>query len=233
MSAMSRNDDLPRSPALDWARISTVLLDMDGTLLDLHFDNYFWLEHVPRRLAQARGMDEAEAHAFVRERTAAVRGRLVWYCLDYWSRELDLDIVALKREVMHLIAVHQHAEAFLAALRESGRRVMLVTNAHRGSLDLKLERTGIGAHFHRLVSAHDLGRAKEEPGFWEALRVREGYAPGETLLVDDNLDVLRSARDFGIAHLRAVRRPDTRRSEVDTGEFVGIEDFRELEPPRK
>jgi len=227
---MAPMHDTPTTTSIapDWSRVSTVLLDMDGTLLDLHFDNHFWLEHVPRRLAQARGMDEVEAQALVRERTGAVRGQLVWYCLDYWSRELELDIVALKREMMHLIAVHQHVEGFLAALRKSGRRVMLVTNAHRGSLDLKLACTGIGCHFDRLVCAHDLGRAKEEPGFWDHLRRREPYDPDTTLLVDDNLDVLRSARDYGIAHLRAVRRPDTRREEMDTGEFLGIGDFREL-----
>ena len=33
----------------DWRAIDTVLLDMDGTLLDLRFDNYFWLELVPRK----------------------------------------------------------------------------------------------------------------------------------------------------------------------------------------
>ncbi|HBT55971.1 MAG TPA: haloacid dehalogenase, partial [Pseudomonas sp.] len=32
---------------LNWNAIDTVLLDMDGTLLDLHFDNHFWLEHMP------------------------------------------------------------------------------------------------------------------------------------------------------------------------------------------
>ncbi|MCP4043692.1 MAG: haloacid dehalogenase, partial [Gammaproteobacteria bacterium] len=36
-------------PVINWNSIHTVLLDMDGTLLDLHFDNQFWLEHVPLR----------------------------------------------------------------------------------------------------------------------------------------------------------------------------------------
>ena len=31
---------------LAWRDIDTVLLDMDGTLLDLHYDNHFWLEPV-------------------------------------------------------------------------------------------------------------------------------------------------------------------------------------------
>ena len=37
---------------IDWSSLDTVFLDMDGTLLDLHFDNHFWLEHLPRRYAE-------------------------------------------------------------------------------------------------------------------------------------------------------------------------------------
>ena len=31
----------------DWSRIDHVLLDLDGTLLDLDFDNHFWQTLVP------------------------------------------------------------------------------------------------------------------------------------------------------------------------------------------
>ena len=40
----------------DWENIETVLLDMDGTLLDLHFDNHFWLQHVPVCYAEKHGL---------------------------------------------------------------------------------------------------------------------------------------------------------------------------------
>jgi 5'-nucleotidase len=226
-------DAFPKSrfPALVWEQVGTVMLDMDGTLLDLHFDNHFWRDHLPARLAQLRGVDEAEIRPWLIARTNAVRGQLAWYCLDYWARELEVDIMSLKREVMHLIAVHEHVESFLAAVHASGRQVMLVTNAHRDSLELKLACTEIGCHFHRVISAHELGCAKEEPGFWDRLREQAPFEPAESLFVDDNLDVLRAARDYGIAHLRAVRRPDSRGPEVETQEFPVIGDFRELGAP--
>ncbi len=215
---------------LDWAGVATVLLDMDGTLLDLHFDNYFWLEHVPQRYAERHGLELGEARRELRGRYRAVEGTLQWYCIDFWSRELGMDIAALKHEVSHKIAVHARVEPFLEAVRRSGRRLVLVTNAHGGSLDLKLAKTGIGRHFHRLLSAHQLGMPKEDPRFWDALTRAEPYRPDATLLVDDNLAVLRCAAQAGIARLLTMRRPDSRAQAQAASEFPAIDDFAQLLP---
>jgi putative hydrolase of the HAD superfamily len=213
-----------------WDRIDTLLLDMDGTLLDLRYDNHFWLEHVPRRYAEARGIALDEARRRLRERYRSAEGTLAWYCVDHWSRELGLDIPQLKEEVDHLIAVHPHVVEFLAAVRATGRRVLLVTNAHGVSIGLKLRRTRLGPHFDAVVSAHDLGLPKEHPDFWERLARAQPYDPARTLLVDDSLPVLRSARARGIAHLLAVRKPDSTLPEKDVGEFEAIRDFGEITP---
>jgi HAD superfamily hydrolase (TIGR01509 family) len=215
---------------LDWSDIETVFLDMDGTLLDLHFDNHFWQEHVPLRYAERLGGDVQRAKTELFPRFRRVEGTMDWYCLDYWSRELDLDIALLKREVEHLIAVHPHVIEFLEAVRASGRRVVLVTNAHSKSLTLKLERTQLGGHFDAVICAHDLGRPKEDPAFWDLLAEREPFAAQHTLLVDDSLPVLRSAQHHGIAHLLAVRQPDTRGPVRDVTEFPAIDSFRDIMP---
>ena len=44
-----------------WQEVDTVLLDMDGTLLDLAFDNYFWQTLVPETWGAARGLNLQEA----------------------------------------------------------------------------------------------------------------------------------------------------------------------------
>ncbi|GAB6041961.1 GMP/IMP nucleotidase [Endothiovibrio diazotrophicus] len=215
---------------IDWNQIDTVLLDMDGTLLDLHFDNHFWLEHVPRRWAELHGLSLAEAKAELVPRYRAVEGTLDWYSVDYWSAELGMDIPLLKLEVEHLIAVHPHVVEFLDAVRAAGRRMLLVTNAHTKVLDLKLARTRLGGHFDRVFTSHQIGVPKEDPGFWPLLRGHEAYDPARTLLVDDSLPVLRSAEAYGIRHLLAVRRPDTRMGEKDTEEFAAIDDFSAIMP---
>ena len=124
---------------LDWSRIDTVLLDMDGTLLDLHFDNHFWQAHLPGRYAESRGLPAdlgrhlpgryAESRGLPADlgreelsaRYHARAGTLEWYSVDFWETELELDIMRFKEEVAHLIAVHPHVTDFLAAVRASGR----------------------------------------------------------------------------------------------------------------
>jgi HAD superfamily hydrolase (TIGR01509 family) len=203
---------------------------MDGTLLDLHFDNHFWREHVPLRYAQRNGIDVDTARSELVPRFRLKEGSLDWYCVEYWSRELGLDIAALKREVHHLIAVHEHVPEFLRRARAAGKRVVMVTNAHASSLSLKMEVTGLTDAFDALICSHDLGYPKEDPHFWERLGGVEPFRREATLFIDDSLPVLRTARDFGIRHLLAVRKPDSRSPARDTGEFAAIESFGEIMP---
>ena len=213
-----------------WDKVRTVLLDMDGTLLDLHFDNHFWQVHVPRRYAEKHDLtfEAAQAELFPRFRRA--EGTLDWYCVDYWTRELGLDIALLKQEVEHLIAVHPHVLDFLDAVRAAGRRLVLVTNAHGKAVALKFERTRLGGHFDAVVCAHDLGLPKEHLGFWGKMQQVESFERETTLLVDDSLPVLRSARSYGIAQLLAVKNPDSKAPAKDVGEFQAIASFREILP---
>lgn len=217
---------------VDWKQIGYVFLDMDGTLLDLHYDNYFWLEHVPRRYAEQEGLDEMQARAYLFRRYKALEGRLQWYCVEFWSDELGLDIAALKRQLSHKIAVHPEVVPFLEAVRASGKRLALVTNAHGMSVDLKLDKTGLRQYFHRVISSHEFGVPKEDPEFWTRLGRSEVYDSRRTLFVDDNLDVLRVAAHAGIGRVLAVRNPDSRGDPKDTGEFDAIAGFGELFPVR-
>lgn len=222
-----RNDPAPQ---FDWAAIDTVFLDMDGTLLDLYYDNHFWLEHVPRRYADKLGVSLAEAKDTLLPKYRRIQGTLDWYCVDHWSRELGLDIALLKAEVEHLIAVHPFVPDFLDALAAHGKRRVLVTNAHQTSIDLKFRRTRLGGRLERVICAHDLHLAKETPGFWARVRELEPFDPARTLFVDDNLDVLRAARDYGFRWVLAVSAPDSRAPAREIQEFPAIARFSEILP---
>ncbi len=229
-SPIAETQTAPSAAMVNWKDVCTVLLDMDGTLLDLHYDNHFWQVHVPQRFAEKNRLtiDEAKDELFPRFRRA--EGTLDWYCVDYWSRELDLDIPLLKREVAHLIAIRPHVVDFLDAVRRPERRVVLVTNAHNKSLTLKLDRTELSGKFDAIVCSHELGMPKEHDRFWGRLQETQPFDRGRTLLVDDSLPVLRSARNYGIAQLFAVANPDSRGPDKEVGDFPAIRSFLEIMP---
>lgn len=213
---------------LNWSKIETVLLDMDGTLLDLHFDNYFWLEHVPAAYAKKHQMPLPEAKALLKIKNDAVSGQLEWYCLDYWQRELDLPIVELKKEIAHLIQLRPDTIPFLDALKQAGKKVLLLTNAHPDSLSLKVERTALDNHFDQLISCHQYQASKESQLLWQALQQDIHFNPETTLFVDDSLPILLSAQTFGIRYLLAVANPDSKRPERFHEGFENVTDYRTL-----
>ncbi|MEY3760904.1 MAG: hypothetical protein RIR39_2395 [Pseudomonadota bacterium] len=213
---------------IDWKKIDTVLLDMDGTLLDLNFDNHFWKEFVPLKYAQQKDLSLDAAKQALEPQFKSMEGTLEWYCLDYWSDVLQLDIAGLKAEISGLIAVLPHVIEFLEKLQQSSQRVLLVTNAHRDSLGLKMEKTCLQPFFDDIISSHDLGFAKENTDFWPLLQQQQAFDKRTTLLIDDSLAVLNSARQFGIAHLISVSKPDSRQPKKTVIDYRAIEDFREL-----
>jgi len=150
-----------------WDAVETVLLDMDGTLLDKYFDDYFWERLLPEEYARRYRLDIREARHKLLSRYKQEEGKLTWTDLDYWSKEFDIDIPALKEQIHHLIAVHPHVEEFLQFLQKGDKRIHLVTNAHYKTLDLKLKKTEIGKYFDSVVCAFDIGLPKEDNAFWE------------------------------------------------------------------
>lgn len=213
---------------MDWQNIDTVLLDMDGTLLDLHFDTYFWLEHMPMRYAQLHKADAVETRNWLIKRLREERGTLNWYCLDYWSAELKLNVAELKHEIRDKIAFRPYVKDFLAHLREREIRTLIVTNAHRDGLELKLEETGLDKLVDDIVVSHDFRLPKEDPQFWHEMQKVQPFNPATSLLVDDSLPVLESARTYGIGHLLSIYQPDSQQPKRDIDDFAAIEHFDEI-----
>jgi putative hydrolase of the HAD superfamily len=215
---------------INWNDIDTVLLDMDGTLLDRHFDDHFWLEHVPQRYSAEHNLplDEAKARLYALFRSQ--ENTLNWTDLDYWSDQLTLDIPLLKLEVEHLIAVHPFVTEFLLFLGNNGKRIYLVTNAHGKTLNLKMGKTMLGPYFTGIVSAHDLGLPKEDVNFWGKLREVIPYEPGRTLLGEDSETNLTTAARYGIRYLVYVSRFSSSIAPRASERFPSIHYFNQLIP---
>jgi 5'-nucleotidase len=213
---------------VDWDCIDTVLVDMDGTLLDLNFDNLFWLHIVPESYARARGLTVAAAQAALAPRFTAKVGTLDWYCLDHWTRDLGMDLKTLKHEHRGHIRFLPGAQEFLASARARGKRMVVVTNAHRDTFAVKAEQTGIDRLVDRVVCSHDLAAPKESAAFWQALERHEPFDVQRTLLIEDSLAVLAAAHAYGVRHTLAIRRPDSKQPSRAISGFASIEGVFEL-----
>jgi HAD superfamily hydrolase (TIGR01509 family) len=208
---------------LDWKRYETILLDMDGTVLDLAFDNYFWRELVPRCLVRSRKQEYERVRADLFEHYASVQGSLDWYCLDYWTAELDLDIRALKSAASQKIRFLPGARRFLSTLAGWDKQVVLVTNAHSDTLAVKKGVAGLDRYFSLFISSHQLGYPKERAEFWPILQERIGFRSETTLFIDDSLAVLDAAAGFGIHGIVAITCPDTRMPVNPSGSHRGVD----------
>jgi len=215
---------------IDWSEIETVLLDMDGTLLDLRFDNHFWQCVVPDSFSKRQNISFDEAVEHLKPIFKAQEGLLNWYCLDYWSETLGIDIAQLKVDTQEHIKELPHTRDFLKAVKSSGKRCVLVTNAHADSLSLKMQKTGLVEFFDAIVSAHDLGYPKEQQSFWQAFYQLEQFDKAKTVMVDDSLSVLKAADAFGIQYIVAITMPDSGEPPRIVHEFTAVESLGELKP---
>ncbi|MDX1507068.1 MAG: GMP/IMP nucleotidase [Woeseiaceae bacterium] len=206
----------------------TLMLDMDGTVLDLAFDHYIWMHHVPEKYAERHGVEVEQARQTLYAKFEEMLGQLEWYCLDHWSEFLDLDIAGIHRDNRHRIGFLPGAKEFLDVVSDMGKRLLLVSNSHAETLEIKNEVTGVTEYFDGIHLSHTYGHPKETRQFWQALAEADGFDPQKTLFIDDTVRVLDSAHEFGVGMLLEVMHPDTSTEQKAESSYAGILGIRDL-----
>ncbi|MBI4686030.1 MAG: HAD-IA family hydrolase [Nitrospirae bacterium] len=208
--------------------IKYVLLDMDGTLLDKYFDDYFWEHLVPEKYSEKNDITFGRAKIELFKKYKHHEGTLNWTDIDFWSRELDLDIPALKEQIRHMLDIHPHVEDFLKMLRRHKKKVFLVTNAHYKVLDMKLKKTELGKYFDTTITSFEMGYPKEIPEFWKKAEKRLGFDKDKALFIDDTEEVLRAAKEYGIKYILHKVVASSKQKPKLSKDFMHIFDFKEL-----
>ncbi|MFQ5597962.1 MAG: GMP/IMP nucleotidase [Nitrospiria bacterium] len=215
---------------IPWTDIDFALLDMDGTLLDRYFDDFFWEEHVPEHYAKEERISYEEARDRLLAAYKSQEKSLNWTDVDYWSNRLGLDIVKMKEEIRDQVRIHPGVEPFLQFLRDEGKEVILVTNAHPKTVRIKLEQTLLLPYFHTVLCSSDIGLPKEEIGFWRDAARMLRFNKARSVLIDDNEDVLLAAHTFGIKHIIHKNHASSRMAQEASDIFPSVEHLNQLIP---
>lgn len=187
---------------IDWDEIDTVLLDMDGTLIDLHHEDVFWSEMVPKAYAKKHGMELPDAKKVVFHEYEKKSPRsLMWGDVSRWEKELGLPVRSMRRRIKPLVKLHPHTLRFLRFLKKRNKRVHLVTAADPKDIDIEMAHTKIGEYFDGIYTIIDLGVTKHYPLFWKRLQSKINFDKNRTLLAEDNESILRAAKKFGIKYV--------------------------------
>lgn len=225
---MTQSSALSPQPSIDWSLIDDVLLDMDGTLLDRHFDNFFFEEELPRRYAALHQLSFEESRDRLMAMYRSVEGELAWTDLNYWAKRVGIDVVAMHKELDHMIGFLPGAEVFLRHLRQLGKRVTIVTNAHSTGVSVKVAKTGLDRYVDRIVDAFEVGYLKMRPDYWPTCQRLVGFDPSRSLFMDDDEGCLTAAKAFGVAQLVHSAKSSSQLPPAPLSQFFSITGFAPL-----
>jgi HAD superfamily hydrolase (TIGR01509 family) len=212
-----------RQLGINWAEIDDVLLDMDGTLLDRHFDNFFFEEELPRRYAALQGLPFEESRGRLMAMYRSVEGELAWTDLHYWTERVGIDVVAMHKELDHLIGFLPGAELFLTEVRRRGKRITILTNAHASGVEVKTAKTGLDRYVDRIVDAAEVGYLKMRSEYWPTCQKLVGFDPARALFVDDDEGCLHAAQRFGLARIIHSAKSSSQLPAEASSTFTSIE----------
>lgn len=192
--------------------IECLLIDMDGVVLDNTYDNNFWQNQIPSVLSKKKNISFDDAKRLAIQIFNFKKNTKDWYDLDYWSNMLGIDIEAEKRsdESLSRIRLYDNVVDTLSELKKH-TRLILITNAHRKTLNIKLEKFNIEPYFHEMICAHELYYVKEDLQLWYMLRSKYKLNFDRTVLVEDTINNINVALSAGIS----------------SAIYVGVEEFKQ------
>tara|TARA_B100001057_G_scaffold269188_1_gene269360 strand:+ start:1144 stop:1791 length:648 start_codon:yes stop_codon:yes gene_type:complete len=180
--------------------IECLLIDMDGVILDNTYDNNFWQNQIPSVLAEKKNITFDDAKRLAIQIFNFKKNTKDWYDVDYWSNMLDIDIEAEKKSETSLSKIRLYDDVIdtLSELKKH-MKLILITNAHRKTLNIKLGKFNIEPYFDEMICAHELYYVKEDIQLWYMLRSKYKLDFDKTVLIEDTINNINVALSAGVA----------------------------------
>ena len=210
--------------------IDAVIFDMDGTLLN---SLPAW-EHACAKFLRIHGVilpPEIEKEI---EKMSLEQGA------RYIKEQLSLPMSEQELLKGTLGMVHQHyatdilpkrgAMETLVRLREQGVKVGVATSSNKDLAEMAFKRLGMSPYIDFVISCDEVGVGKNSPDVYEAARERLGSSRERTLVVEDALYALRTAKAAGFvtAGVEDTFHPPSYEAKVEIESdyfFVSLEDM--------
>ena len=157
--------------------LKPIMFDMDGTPLDLAFDDYIWNQCLPEHYAQFHGYSLEKSHQYLQQLYLDHKHTLSWYSSAFWSLQTGINTLKMQQNHESKICLRAGSLELLEQLKAAGHVCWLVTNADCKSLELKLENIPLRPHFDLIISSEQIGYPKETLAFWKYLQQQHSFNP--------------------------------------------------------
>ncbi len=176
--------------------VKTFLLDFDGTLMnkEIYVEMY---PHIVNALEKKYGDKVKEAIIELKAKT----GEVDTYELCAKLNDLNLYYSILPTFIGKSKLLDGTVD-LLKKLNTAGKRVLLITNSHRRTIDLYLVKHDLGKYFDFVWANEDSDFSKSDENYWAELTMATNIIKEESIVISDDLerDVI-PARNFGMKAL--------------------------------
>lgn len=186
-------------------KIKAVIFDMDGVLIDAKE----WHYEALNKALDLFGMEISRYDHLVTYDGLPTKKKLEMLSME---RGLPVGLHNFINEIKQVYTLetvyakckptffHQYA---ITKLKASGYKMAVCSNSVPQSIDMMLRRAELLQHFEFFLSNQDVKHAKPHPEVYITAIKKLGLTPDECLVVEDNANGIKAARDSG-AHLLCV-----------------------------